>query len=59
MRMLTNPHLGVLVNELHKALRLGRGEMHVIGHTVLAGDADREPAAACAESGLTLGQRAH
>jgi len=49
---------GVLVHEGHEPLRLGGGEVDVVGDPFLASDADREPAGACAESGLALGQRA-
>jgi hypothetical protein len=52
-----NFNSGVLVDILHELPSLGRREVDVPGGAVPAGDADREPAGAGPESGLTLGQR--
>jgi hypothetical protein len=46
-----------LVHEVNEALSFGRGEVEMPGRAVAAGDADREPARAGAESGLAFGKR--
>ncbi len=49
---------GVLVHIVDKLLGLGRREVQVPGGAVPAGDSNREPASARAESGLAFGKRA-
>jgi len=52
------PASGALLHECHEPLGLGRGEVDVVRDAVPAGDADREPAVADAQSRLALGKRA-
>ena len=49
---------GVLDDKGHEPLRLGGGEVDMVGDPFLASDADGEPAGAGAEFELALGQRA-